>query len=155
MKQLDNNAINSVADILQPILDEDGIELVDIELKNEAGGKTLRIYLDKSGGITLDDCAMVSRNLNMLLDVNDVIESSYTLEVSSPGLRRPLKKESDFKKFTGKKVKIKTKEMIESRRNFVGNLIGIEKKVVSVDVDGRLFSLPLDSILNANLELDF
>lgn len=155
MKQLDNNAISSVADILQPILVEDGIELVDIELKNEAGGKTLRIYLDKNGGITLDDCAKVSRNLSVLLDVNDCIQSSYTLEVSSPGLRRPLKKESDFEKFTGKKVKIKTKEMIENRRNFIGNLIGIDKKVVSVDVDGRLYSLHLDSILNANLELDF
>ncbi len=155
MKQFDDPSVNSVADILAPILDEGHIELVDIEFKNEAGGKVLRVYLDKPGGIKLDDCAKVSRNLSVLLDVNDVIGSSYNLEVSSPGLRRPLRKESDFERFAGKKVKIKTNEIIEDRKNFIGNLMGIEKKIVSVDVDGKLYSLPLDSIKKANLELDF
>lgn len=155
MKQFDDTAINSVAEILAPIIDEISIELVDIEFKNEAGGKVLRIYLDKPGGITLDDCEKVSRDLSVLLDVNDVIESAYNLEVSSPGLRRPLRKESDFERFAGKKVKIKTKEIIDDRKNFIGNLIGIEKKVVSVNVDGKLYSLPFESIKKANLELDF
>lgn len=155
MTQFDDPTINSVAEILLPVLNEQNIELVDIELKNEAGGKILRIYLDKMGGISVDDCAEVSRELSVLLDVNDIVESSYTLEVSSPGLRRPLRKESDFERFRGKKVKIKTTHPFENRRNFKGDLMGIEESVVSVNVDGKLYKLPLDSIKKANLELDF
>lgn len=155
MKQIDSSSTGSVAEIVSPILEEKSIELVDIELKNEAGGRVLRVYLDKLGGITLDDCTQVSRELSVLLDVNEIIEGSYNLEVSSPGLRRPLRKESDFERFAGKKVKIKTHETIEDRKNFIGNLMGIEEKVVSVDVDGKLYSLPFDSIKKANLELDF
>lgn len=155
MTQFEDPSINAVAHILQPLLDEQHIELVDIELKKEAGGKTLRIYLDKPGGISVDDCAEVSRELGVQLDVNDVIEGSYTLEVSSPGLRRPLRKESDFERFAGKKVKIKTTQPFENRRNFKGDLVGIDESVVSVNVDGKLYRLPMDSIKKANLEIDF
>jgi Uncharacterized protein conserved in bacteria len=115
----------------------------------------LRIYIDKEGGISVDDCAKLSRELGTLLDIHDVIPGSYTLEVSSPGLTRALKKPKDFKRFKGKKVKIKTKMDIQKRRFFVGKLLDFEDNVASVEVDGRLYSIPYEEIEKANLELEF
>ncbi|NIP31593.1 MAG: ribosome maturation factor RimP [Candidatus Dadabacteria bacterium] len=145
----------SLNELITPIVNEYGFELVDIEYKNEAGGMVLRIYLDREGGITIDDCSIISKELSTQLDVSNIIHNSYTLEVSSPGLRRPLKKENDFNRFKEKKVKIKTKELIKDRRNFLGTLKGIEDRLVMVEVEGVLYNLPLDSIAKANLELEF
>ena len=146
---------DSLVELITPIVEESNYELVDVEYKNEAGGMVLRVYVDKLGGITIDDCSIISRELSTVLDVNDLISNSYRLEVSSPGLRRPLKKKNDFEKYIERTVKIKTKELIMERKNFLGVLKGIENETVMIDIDGKMYTVPLDSIVKANLELEF
>ena len=155
MGSLDEDVINSVREILDSLLLEEGLELVDIEYRREGRGRVLRIYIDKEGGVTVDDCAKISRELGALLDVHDVIPSSYTLEVSSPGLTRALKKPRDFNRFRGKRVKIKTKIDIEGRRIFIGRLLDFVDDVATVLVDGHTYFIDYDKIEMANLELDF
>lgn len=155
MNSLDQKVIDSVREILEPLLHEEGLELVDIEYRRESQGWILRVYIDKGGGVTVEDCARVSRELGVLLDVNDIIPAKYNLEVSSPGLTRALKKVRDFEKFRGKLVKIKTKTDIQEKRVFIGRLLDFVGKVASVEMDGRTFFIPYDEIERANLELDF
>lgn len=151
----DEKIIDAVREILDPILLEEGLELVDIEYRREGRGRVLRIYIDKEGGVTVEDCAKLSRELGTLLDVHDVIPTSYNLEVSSPGLTRSLKTPKDFKRFKGKKVKIKTKMDIQKRRVFVGRLLDFADNTASVEVDGKPYLIPYEEIERANLELDF
>jgi ribosome maturation factor RimP len=155
MSSLDEEVIEGVREILNPLLLEGGLELVDLEYRREGRGRVLRIYIDKEGGVTVDDCAKLSRELGTLLDVHDVIPGSYNLEVSSPGLTRALKRPRDFEKFRGKMVKIKTKMDIEDRRVFVGRLLDFADNVATVLVDGRTYLIEYDKIEKANLELDF
>jgi ribosome maturation factor RimP len=144
-----------VETILGPLLDAEGFSLVDVEYKRERGDWVLRVFIDKEGGVTLDDCARVSREFGQLLDVEDIIPTSYQLEVSSPGLDRPLKKEEDFVKYSGRKVRIKTKEQVSGRRNFKGALLGCTEGKVMVKVEGSgVFAIPLSAILKANLEIE-
>ena len=144
-----------VETILEPLLDAEGFSLVDVEYKRERGGWVLRVFIDKESGVTLDDCARVSREFGQLLDVEDIIPTSYHLEVSSPGLDRPLKKEEDFVQYTGRKVRIKTKEQVSGRRNFKGALLGCSEGKVMVKVEGsEVFAIPFTSILKANLEIE-
>jgi len=144
-----------VESILGPLLDAEGLSLVDIEYKREQGGWILRVFIDKEGNVTLDDCARVSREFGQLLDVEDIISTSYHLEVSSPGLDRPLKKEEDFVKYSGRRVRIKTTEPVSGRRNFKGALLGCTEGKVKVKVEGsEIFTIPLSSILKANLEIE-
>jgi ribosome maturation factor RimP len=96
-----------VADLVDPILGELGFELVDVEYLSKHGRWVLRLYIDKEGGVTIDDCALVSREIGDLIDVKDIIRHEYVLEVSSPGLNRPLKKEKDFVWAIGKKIKLR------------------------------------------------
>lgn len=141
--------------ILGPLLDAEGFSLVDVEYKRERRGWILRVFIDKEGGVTLEDCARVSREFGQLLDVEDIIPTSYHLEVSSPGLDRPLKKEEDFVKYSGRKVRIKTKEQISGRRNFKGALLGCTEGKVMVKVEGsEVFAIPFSAILKANLEIE-
>lgn len=151
----DEKVIDAVREILDPILLEKGLELVDVEYRREGRGRVLRVYIDKEGGVTVEDCAKISRELGTLLDVHDIIPNSYNLEVSSPGLTRALKTPRDFKRFTGKKVKIKTKMDIQKRRVFVGRLLDFSGNVASVEVDGKPYLIPYEEIERANLELDF
>lgn len=153
-----------VQGLLFPILEELALELVDVEFKREGRDWFLRIFIDKPGGVTLDDCADVSRQLGAVLDVEDAIETSYRLEVSSPGLDRPLKTARDFERFKGSTVKIKTFEMLDPdgrghrRKTFVGELLGFEGDRVRIrqtDKKDGVVELPLAGIAKANLELDF
>lgn len=156
MSSLDEDVIRNVREILDPLFLGEGLELVDLEYRREGRGRVLRIYIDKEGGVTVDDCAKVSRELGTLLDVHDVIPGSYNLEVSSPGLTRALRKPRDFERFKGKKVKIKTKtDIIEERRVFVGRLLDFADDVATVLVDGRTYLIEYNKIEKANLELDF
>lgn len=155
MSSLDEDVIESVREIVNPLLLENGFELVDLEYRREGRARVLRIFIDKDGGITVDDCAKVSRELGTLLDVHDVIPGSYNLEVSSPGLTRVLKKPRDFERFRGKKVKIKTKMDIGDRRVFVGRLLDFADDVATVLVNGHTYLIEYDKIEKANLELDF
>ena len=147
--------LHRVEGILRPLLNAESFSLVDVEYKRERRGWVLRVFIDKESGVTLDDCARVSREFGQLLDVEDIIPTSYQLEVSSPGLDRPLKKEEDFVKYSGRKVRIKTKEQVSGRRNFKGALLGCSEGKVMVKVEGsEVFAIPFTSILKANLEIE-
>jgi ribosome maturation factor RimP len=143
-----------VREVVEPILESQGFELVDLEYQRESQGWVLRIYLDREGGVSLDDCAGVSHEVGAVLEVKDLIPSAYILEVSSPGLTRPLKKPEDFNKFRNQMVKIKLYEPLEGRRNFKGTLLGLEGDRVRVEVEQRVYEIPLQRIAKANLEID-
>ena len=150
-----------VKGIAIPILDSMGIELVDIEFGRVGRDPLLRLFIDKNGGITLDECADVSRELSLILDVEDAISSNYTLEVSSPGLDRPLKKQSDYERFTGRLIKIRTYEPLpddkgNKRKTFLGKLEGLVDGVVKMTLaEGQTASIPIDRVAKANLEFEF
>lgn len=124
-------------ELLLPITDTHGFELVDVEYVKEGSNWYLRAYIDKPGGITIDDCELVSRSLSDLLDKEDYISDAYILEVSSPGLLRPIKKEKDFKRNLEKEVEIRTFKMIDKRKEFVGTLTGFDKDTVTILEDGE------------------
>jgi ribosome maturation factor RimP len=147
--------LQEVREVVEPILQSQGYELVDLEYQRESRGWVLRIYLDREGGITLDDCTGVSHEVGAVLEVKDVIPNAYVLEVSSPGLTRPLKKPEDFNRFRNQLVKIKLFQPLDGRRNFKGILLGLEGETVRVEADGQVFEIPLQSIAKANLEIDF
>jgi ribosome maturation factor RimP len=153
---MDRGAITKKAEaILEPLLEAEGLSLVDLSFKGEPGGWVLRVLIDKKQGVTLDDCARVSREFGQLLDVENIIPTSYRLEVSSPGLDRPLKKEVDFITYTGRRVRIKTRDPIAGRRNFKGDLVGCAEGSVTVRMEGNeVFTIPLSAILKANLEVE-
>ena len=148
------NLLHAVRQVVEPILESQGFELVDLEYQRESQGWVLRIYLDREGGISLDDCAGMSHEVGAVLEVKDLIPSAYILEVSSPGLTRPLKKPEDFNKFRNQMVKIKLYEPLDGRKNFKGTLMGLEGDRVRVEVEQRVYELPLQRIAKANLEID-
>ena len=131
-----------------------GFELVDAEL---AGGHhvVLRVYIDNPNGVSIDDCADVSRQLSAILDVEDPFSGSYSLEVSSPGFDRPLVKPADFERFAGEVIKVKLRQPIEGRRNFKGRLLGLTGEDVVLLVDDQQISLALDGIERARLVPDY
>lgn len=138
-----------------------GIGLVDLEYKREGRDMVVRVFLEKEGGIMLDDCADVSRQLSDILDVEDFMPEHYTLEVSSPGICRPLKKNADYQRFVGHLIKVKTFDTLtddkgNKRKTFVGKLLGLEDGVISMDLtEGQHASIPLDKVAKANLEFEF
>ena len=119
--------------LLGPILEENHFELVDVEYVKEGGSWYLRAYIDKPGGITVDDCEIVNRALGDLLDEEDFIEDSYILEISSPGLGRPLKKERDFARSLGEEVEIRTYRMVNKQKEFRGILKAYDKDTVTIE----------------------
>jgi ribosome maturation factor RimP len=144
-----------VADLVEPILDEMGFELVDVEYLSKYGRWVLRLYIDKEGGVTIDDCARVSGEIGDLIDVKDIIKHEYILEVSSPGLNRPLKKERDFIRATGKRVKVRMVTPVNGRRNFTGYLKNFEDGTLYVEAEGTLVALPWLEVDKANLVYEF
>ena len=146
--------IDRVRSIADPILSNEGMELVEIEFRREATGWVLRLYIDKEGGVTLHDCSHISQEVGRSLDVEDVIFSSYTLEVSSPGLNRPLKKEKDFIQYINSWIKLKTINPIRHRRNFKGKLLKVSGNLIEIETDGEVHQIPLSNIAKANLEID-
>lgn len=121
--------------ILLPIMEKYGFELWDVEYVKEGGSWYLRAYIDKEGGIMIDDCALVSRELSDILDEQDFIDDAYVLEVSSPGLGRPLKKEKDFARSIGEEVEIRTYRMIDKQKEFIGILKDYDKDTVTIEFD--------------------
>lgn len=119
-------------ELLEPIVTGHGFELVDVEYVKEAGNWYLRAYIDKPGGITVDDCEVVSRQFSDILDEKDYIDDSYIFEVSSPGLGRPLKKEKDFKRSLGEEVEIRTYRAIDRQKEFIGVLKAYDKDTVTI-----------------------
>jgi ribosome maturation factor RimP len=153
--------LNKVSEVVQPVVDGQGYELVDVEWKHENGQWVLRVFIDRREGATdtkvsLEDCVNVSRELSAVLDVSDVISPAYSLEVSSPGLNRPLKKEADFRRFVGQKAKIRTRHPVgENRRNFSGRLVAVEAGTVKIDVGDQVCEVPVDAVEKANLVFEF
>ncbi len=149
-----------VTGFAQPILESMGLELVDIEFGRVGPDAVLRLFIDKDGGVTLDDCAGVSRELSLILDVEDVIACNYTLEVSSPGLDRPLKKQADYDRFVGRLIKVRTYQPFlddsgNKRKTFLGKLEGLVDGIVKMTLnEGQSASIPIERIAKANLEFE-
>jgi ribosome maturation factor RimP len=137
--------------LLEPGVKALGFELVDVELAGQGHRNTLRVYIDGPRGVTVDDCADVSRQLSAILDVEDPIPGSYALEVSSPGLDRPLVTAEDFRRFRGEEVKLKTTDAISGRRNFKGRLVEANDDGIVIEVDGQRFELAYGGIERARL----
>ncbi len=150
---MEKEVLQKIEEIVSPVLSRMGYELIDVEWVFE-GAQILRIYIDKQGGITIDDCESVSRVIEDNLDVEDLIHSKYSLEISSPGLDRPLKKQKEFEKFQGRQVKVKTTEPIEGRSNYKGDLIKVEKDQIGILIDGMVYKVPFNKILKARLVPD-
>ena len=146
--------IDRVRQLTDPLLENQGLELVEVEFRREARGWVLRLYVDKEGGVTLEDCAQISQEIGRNLDVEDFILSPYVLEVSSPGLTRPLRARKDFTKYRDRLIKVITTHPFEGRRYFKGMLRGVDETEIRIEVDGKEFQIPLSDIGRANLELD-
>ena len=140
---------------MEPILDELGYELVDVEYASDRGRWVLRLYVDKEAGVTIDDCVRVSREIGDLIDVKDIINHEYVLEVSSPGLNRRLKKEKDFVKAIGKKIKVKTTTPVDGRQNYTGRLSKFEDGMICLEMNGGLILLPWQKVDKANIIYEF
>ena len=144
----------TVAEWVEEIVAGSEMELVDVEYVKEHDSWILRVFLDKPGGIDLDDCQSVSQILDKKLDEEDPIPGSYSLEVSSPGLERPLKKETDFQRFAGRKVQIRTYRGVHGRKNFEGVLEGLRDQNVLLQWEGETIEIPMELIAKANLALE-
>ncbi len=155
MDSFEENIIYNIKELLEPILFEKNLELFDLEYQGQGHRGVLRVFIDKEEGVTINDCTVISRELGTLLDVHEVIPGSYTLEVSSPGLTRPLKKPSDYVRFKGKAVKIKTIEDIEDKNIFTGKLLDFKDETVYIETDGTNYLIPYSKIEKENFELDF
>jgi ribosome maturation factor RimP len=151
---MEKEIVDRVRSIADPIVSDEGMELVDVEYRRESRGWVLRLYLDKEGGVTLDDCTRISQEVGRSLDVEDFIQIPYALEVSSPGLSRPLKTEKDFMKYRHSLIKVKTLDPIQNRRQFKGRLLGVSANQIEMEVEGKIFQIPLSNMAKANLEVD-
>jgi len=140
-----------IAGITEPIIEENGMELVDIEFVKEGQEWFLRIFIDKGTGITLDDCELISRSVEKILDDQDPINQVYHLEVSSPGLERPLKKTRDFQRFQGRLIQVKTFAPITGKKKFIGKLANVNDVDISIEVEKEIIIIPRDKISKANL----
>lgn len=146
---------NRVVEIVEPVINSLGIELVDIELNKMGSKALLRVYIDREGGITIADCERVSREIEGVLDVEDPIPYSYVLEVSSPGLDRPLKAPKDFKRFSGNIIRVVINDPIEKQTFLVGKLESAdEKEIVLVLPKDKKVSIPYENISRAKLEVE-
>jgi len=144
--------------LAEPLLTSEGMELILVECLKMRSHWLVRIYMDREGGVTVDDCARISNQLGDLLDVHDMPPGPYTLEVSSPGLDRPLDRDQDFRKYRGSRVHLRLTEKIEGRRDFRGELVEYEDsddgKRLVVNVEGKTFQIPRKTVVKANLEYE-
>lgn len=146
-----------------PICRAHGVDLVDVRFVREQGGAVVRVLIERAaveagaptGGVSLDDCTSVSRDLSSALDVHDVVPGRYRLEVSSPGVERPLIRKADYERFAGREVRVQTVGPVEGRRRFQGRLIDVVGDAVRVEQDGKPVTLPLDNVAKANLVFRF
>jgi ribosome maturation factor RimP len=153
MTELDRQSIGT---IIERVAGREGLELVHWEMVGPRNNFVLRIYIDKPGGVSHGDCEVVSNQVATLLDVEELISNRYVLEVSSPGIERGLYKRSDYERFAGSRLKLRTSEPIDGQRNFRGKLLGIVENTVSFDADGRgQIEIPYEQIVKANIEYKF
>ena len=141
----------------EPLVAENGLELIDVEYVKEGAEWYLRLFLDKDdeNGVDLDDCELISRKFSDVLEEKDPIAQAYRLEVSSPGIERPLKRTKDFVRFAGEKVQVKTFAEVEGKKQFIGILGETTEEAVTIDVDGTVITIPRKQISKANLVWEF
>jgi len=164
MKTGREEIIRKVESLAEPILSSEGLELVEVQYRRENRGWVLRFFIDRvpglndvssfsplGSGVTLEDCVSLSRELGRLLDVEDVIPGAYSLEVSSPGLNRPLKKAADFGRFAGRLVNVKIKAG-EGQRKFKGRLVGLDNGLIRLKVENQVLDIPYDQAERVQLE---
>lgn len=145
-----------IREIAERVATSEGLELVDVEYLGRGPNAVLRIYIDKPGGITIGDCQNVSQQVGALLDVEDLMSRSYTLEVSSPGLDRKLLKPADYQRFAGKLAKVVLRGSRQGQRRFQGRLLGIQDELIRLDTgDGQVVELDWNEIEKANLVVEF
>lgn len=137
---------------LEPHLIEQGFELVELEFAQQGGRGVLRLFVDRSGGVTIDDCVAVSQLLGPVLDAADFISDSFVLEVSSPGIDRPVRKPEDFQRFAGEKVVMKSQLPVNGRKKFKGVLLGVSDGAVRVECDGQEYAIAIENVQRANLD---
>ena len=140
-----------------------GLDIFDVQFRREAAGMVLRVLIDRPGpaatadeSVSVEDCAHVSRDLSAMLDVEDIVPTAYTLEVSSPGLDRPLRHADDYRRFAGRRAKLVMREAVDGQTFFKGRLAGVDGQAVLIDgEDGRRHQVPIGVITRANLEVEF
>jgi len=140
-----------VLSLAEPLAESRGLEIVQVQYRRESAGFVLRVFIDRASGVTIDDCSGFSREFSDILDVEDPVPGRYSLEVSSPGLDRPLARERDFARFSGRLITLSAAEPVEGRRNFKGTLLGVADGAVRLRVDGREYAVALSNIAKANL----
>ena len=158
-----SDLVGAVRGIAARVAADYGLEIFDVQFRREAHGMVLRVQIDRPGpaataeeSVSVHDCANVSRELSAILDVEDVVPSAYTLEVSSPGLDRPLRRAADFARFAGRRAKIVLRDAVDGQTFFRGQLAGVEDETVLIDAeDRRRHRVPLALIARANLEVEF
>jgi ribosome maturation factor RimP len=142
--------------LAEPIVESLDMELIYVECLRMNSRWVVRLYLDREGGVTIDDCSEVSNQLGDLLDVHDIPPGPYTLEVSSPGTNRPIERDKDFIKFKGRKVNVKVREKVDGIKNFRGTLVSFlndnEGKMLVIEVSGKSYRIPMDLVAKARLE---
>lgn len=144
----------AVEDLVGPILDRNQMELVDVLFRLESGRWVLRVFIDKPGGVNVEDCASISHQIEDLIEVEEIVPRRYMLEVSSPGLDRVLKREADFRRFCGEKAHVRRKEPLAGRKNFKGRIIRCEGGVLELeDTEGERFTFSLEEIEQARLDI--
>jgi ribosome maturation factor RimP len=149
------STIERVRAIAENAAKANGIELVHVDMAGTKRDAVVRIYIDKEGGVTLEDCSTVSRDVEAVLDEEDFIPSRYVLEVSSPGIERELYSISDFEKFAGQLIKVKTREAIDGQKTFVGNIVGVSGNSISIeDRTKGVMNFDYSDIAKANLKID-
>jgi ribosome maturation factor RimP len=143
--------VEQVKVLAEPLCEAEGLDLIYVEFQREAGGRILRLYIDKPGGVSLNDCVGISRQMGDIIDVNVDDIGPFNLEVSSPGPARPLATAEDFEKFKGNRVKIRTNRPIDGQKNFKGILLGISDGQIRLQLHEQILSIPNQDILKARL----
>jgi len=159
----DASVVEQVRSVATRVAAGYGLEIFDVQFRREAPGMILRVQIDRPGpaasaeeSVSVEDCARVSRDLSAVLDVEDVVPTAYTLEVSSPGLDRPLRRPDDYRRFAGRRAKVVMRERVDGQGFFKGRLGGVDGAEVVIDADdGRTHRVPLNLIARANLEVEF
>lgn len=151
-----DQVVSRIKEILIPAVNSRGLELVEVEYRPESIGWVLRIFIDREGGVTVDDCQKVSEQVGDLLDVEDLIDHRYSLEVSSPGFDRPLVSEKDFVRFAGQRAQITTDAPIANQRNFQGRILGVsDHRILIEQEEGERLEIPYGRIVRARIVPEF
>lgn len=152
---METSVVSRVWEIVEPLITHEGMEIVDIDYRREGRGTVLRFYLDREGGVSLDDLAPLSRRLGDVLDVHDTVPGPYTLELSSPGINRRLRRPDHFRRYIGKRVRVRTTVVVGGRRTFVGPLQAVEADGIVVGMADAAQFVRFEDIAQANYEHEF